>query len=196
MCIIMKWISSLTNVHAESTGKASIRGFASRYPLPVSLWRLQKCLFSIFTGGSHQGDIVAGVTVLPSACGWLDLTSRVCTAALVPAQDSLGGPEPQHSPLLLQSSCAILATILYLKIASPRPRAIAYFSVFSFLASYSLRVPLCSGSLGSSAPQRLVSRCCGCSRWWPWAASCCLSPSWLPRWVCSQLRRVHIPACM
>ena len=80
-----------------------------------------------FTSGNHQSDMVAGVTVL--------LSARVCAAVFVPAPDSLGGPEPQHSAPRLQSSCAILATILYLKIASPDlgpSRTFFSFLCFSF----------------------------------------------------------------
>jgi len=97
---------------------------------------------SAVTSGCHQGDMVARLRALPGTHRWLDHLSHVCSSAgSWPCH--LGGPEPRHSPLLLQSSCAILATILYLKIASPRPRAIAYFSLFFFLTPSSLPVPSC-----------------------------------------------------
>ena len=88
---------------------------------------------SVFTSGNHQSDTVAGVAVL--------LSARVCAAVFVPAPDSLGGPEPQHSPPLLQSSCAILATILYLKIASPDlgPSRTFLFFVFLFDVLFAAR---------------------------------------------------------
>lgn len=86
---------------------------------------------SVFTGGSHQRDIVAGVTVLPSTHAWLDPTSRVCAAALVPASDSLGDPELGGSSKQL---CCVLATIPYLKIAGPDlgPSRTFLFCVFLF----------------------------------------------------------------
>lgn len=62
----------------------------------------------------------AGLAALPSVPRWLNLVSCIRTAAFVPVPDSLGGPEPHHSPLLLQSSCAILATITDFKNSKPQ----------------------------------------------------------------------------
>lgn len=107
--------------------------------------------FSVFTGGSYPSDMVAGVTALP---GWLDPTSRVFAAVLVPVPDSFRDPRPQPIPLLLHSSCVTLAAVLCLKIANlTSGHCLLCFSLFFFLmSSDTLPVPSCPSSQGSSVP--------------------------------------------
>lgn len=228
MCTIMKWISNPTNVHAESTGKASIRGFGTRFPPPVSLWGHNKCLcpspaveitrvtlsvaafaLSLCWGGKTVLEVVlgpcrkpcscpagldsarcgrfvlspvrlepfcAGLAALPSVRRWLNLVSCICTAAFVPVPDSLGGPEPYHSPLLLQSSCAVLATVTYFKNSKPQISGHCllffiffnyfFYLFFSFLSLFSLPFPSCPRPPLEGQRSRCWS-CCSLCSWQP-----------------------------